>query len=205
MDVIFLFDFISPNAYLAHRVLPEIEARAQCTFVYKPILLGGLFKLAGNQSPSAAFGDIKNKLAYERLQTDRFVNKHKVTDFRHNPHFPISTVQILRGALAAERLGVLRAYSDRLFDDMWSRGLKLDEPDVVAASLAAAGLPQKEIMQLAQTPEIKTELIQNTDFAFGKGAFGAPSFLVGNELFFGKDSLGDMEAEVVRQRASQLA
>ena len=88
--IVFYFDFGSPNAYLSHRVIPDIEARTGVRFEYVPVLLGGLFKLTGNQPPMIAFGGIKNKLAYENLETQRFVARHQLTAYRFNPNFPIN-------------------------------------------------------------------------------------------------------------------
>jgi 2-hydroxychromene-2-carboxylate isomerase len=201
MTVEFLFDFGSPNAFLAHRVIPKIEARTGVRFAYRPVLLGGLFKLTGNQSPATAFAGIKNKPQYEQLEMRRFIARHGVADFRMNPHFPVNTLQIMRGAVAAKRAGVFEAYVDRVYDDMWVRGLKMDDPAVLREALLAGGLPAEEIVALAQTDEVKAELLANTEYAFAKGAFGSPSFLVGEELYFGKDRLADVEAEILRQEA----
>src|SRR5438552_18617276 len=121
----FLFDFGSPNAYLSHRVVPSIEARTGCRFVYVPVLLGGLFKLTNNQPPMVAFGNVKNKLPYEMLETRRFVARHKLDAFTFNPHFPVNTLQIMRGAVAAEAEGMLAAYVEAVFQHMWERPKKM--------------------------------------------------------------------------------
>jgi 2-hydroxychromene-2-carboxylate isomerase len=205
MAVEFLFDFGSPNAFLAHRVIPQIEGRTGARFVYRPVLLGGLFKLTGNQSPAQAFGHIKNKLAYEQLETRRFIAQHGIADFRMNPHFPVNTLAIMRGAVAAEEAGCFAAYVDRVFDDMWVRGLKMDDPAVARAAMVAGGLPADELLRLSQTDEVKARLLANTEYAFGKGAFGSPSFLVGDELYFGKDRLPEVEAEIARQAQTATA
>ena len=205
MTVTFLFDFGSPNAFLSHRVLPAIEARTGATFDYFPILLGGLFKLTGNQSPATAFAHIKNKPQYEALEMRRFIARHEITDFRGNPHFPVNTLRIMRGAIASQAAGVFPEYVTRVFDAMWVRGLKMDDPQVIQATLLEAGLSADEIIRLSQTDEIKAKLLQNTQSACDKGAFGSPSFLVGDELYFGKDRLADVEAEIVRSRASLAA
>src|SRR5215472_15563858 len=104
----FLFDFGSPNAYLAHRVIPAIEARTGAKFVYTPVLLGGVFKATGNRSPMEAYAGIASKLAYEALETRRFVAHHGLTRYRPNPHFPVNTLGIMRGAEAARDLGVFK-------------------------------------------------------------------------------------------------
>jgi 2-hydroxychromene-2-carboxylate isomerase len=202
MRVEFLFDFGSPNAFLSHRVIPEIAARTGVGFTYVPVLLGGIFKLTGNQSPAIAFANVKNKLPYEALETRRFVSRHKVADYRSNPHFPVNTLQIMRGAVAAQAAGVFEAYVDRVFDDMWVRGLKMDDPAVLREALVVGRLPADEILQLSQTDAVKAQLLANTERAVEQGAFGAPSFLVGDELFFGKDRLRDVEEEILRQRAT---
>lgn len=198
-QVKFLFDFGSPNAYLSHKVIPGIEVRTGARFEYTPILLGGVFKLTGNQSPATAFAGVRNKMAYENLETRRFVERHGLSAYRMNPHFPVNTLQLMRGAVAAQALGVFEAYVDRMFDDMWERGLKMDDPEVIRAAFAEAGLPADELIALSATDEIKGRLVAETQAAVDAGAFGAPSFLVGDELFFGKDRLHAVEEEIQRQ------
>ncbi|HEX3916778.1 MAG TPA: 2-hydroxychromene-2-carboxylate isomerase [Caulobacteraceae bacterium] len=200
-DVIFYFDFGSPNAYLAHKVIPEIEARTAAKFTYVPALLGGIFKATGNQSPAQAFAGIPLKLAYERRETQRFVKRHGITAYAMNPHFPVNTLQIMRGAVAAQQLGVFEAYIDAVYRAMWVDGLKMDDPPVIEAALKAAGLPAAELLALIADPTVKAKLVANTEGAVAKGVFGSPSFLVGNELFFGKDKLRDVEDEVAAQSA----
>src|ERR1019366_8339891 len=109
-NVAFYFDFGSPNAYLSHKVIPGIEARTGARFDYVPVLLGGLFKLTGNRSPMEAFGGIKNKPAYENLETTRFIQRHNLSAYRMNPNFPVNTLRLMRGAVAAQREGVFDAY-----------------------------------------------------------------------------------------------
>ncbi|MDP9087037.1 MAG: 2-hydroxychromene-2-carboxylate isomerase [Pseudomonadota bacterium] len=200
VDVTFYFDVGSPNAFLAHRVIPGIEARTGATIDYVPILLGGLFKLTGNQSPATAFVGIANKLDYERLEVQRFVERHGIDDFAMNPHFPINTLHLMRGAVAAQELGVLAAYVDRVYDDIWTRGLDTGQPAIVAGSLSEAGLPVETLFALSQTPAVKQRLIDNTHAAFANGAFGSPSFLVGDALYFGKDRLRDVEEAIASLR-----
>ena len=198
-DVTFYFDFGSPNAYLAHKVIPEIEARSGARFVYVPALLGGIFKATGNQSPAQAFAGIPSKLAYERKETQRFVRRHGITEFAMNPHFPVNTLQIMRGAVAAQQLGVFEAYVEAVYRAMWVQGLKMDDPAVIRQALEAAGLPAERLIALMGDADVKARLIANTEQAVAKGVFGSPSFLVGDELFFGKDRLRDVEEEVAAQ------
>jgi 2-hydroxychromene-2-carboxylate isomerase len=195
-DVRFLFDFGSPNAYLAHKVIPQIERRTGARFQYVPVLLGGLFKLTGNRSPAEAFAGIKNKLAYEGLETRRFVQRHGIVGFTSNPYFPVNTLRIMRGAVAAQRLGVFEAYVDAVFHHMWEAPKKMDEPEVIAAALTESGFDAQALMAKAEDPEVKQALIDNTDMAFAAGAFGSPSFLVGDALYFGKDRLRDVEEAI---------
>lgn len=200
-QVIFYFDFGSPNAYLSHRIIPDIERRTGVAFSYVPILLGGLFKLTGNQSPMTAFAQIKNKPAYERLEMQRFIARHRLDDFRFNPHFPVNTLLLMRGAIAAQELGVFDAYVDQIFADMWLHGLDLGQADIVGQSLTEAGLPTEQIFALAQSAAVKQQLLDYTQAAFAHGAFGSPSFMVGSALFFGKDRLVDVEQEILRAQA----
>ena len=194
----FLFDFGSPNAYHCHKLIPAIEARSGARFEYLPILLGGLFKLANNRSPIEAFAAIPNKLAYERLEMQRFIDRHRLADFKFNPHFPVNTLQIMRGAVAAQQLGCFEPYVDAMFAAMWEQGRKMDDPATIAAVLAEAGLDAGRLMQAAQEPEVKARLMTNTQAAHDRGAFGAPTFFVGNAMFFGKDRLREVEDEIAR-------
>ncbi|GHC76946.1 DSBA oxidoreductase [Pseudorhodoferax aquiterrae] len=196
----FLFDFGSPNAYLCHRVIPAIEARTGVPFVYQPILLGGLFKLANNRSPAEAFADIPNKRAYDRLEVNRFVARHGLANYRFNPFFPINTLQLMRGAVAAQKLACFAPYVEAVYVAMWERGLDMGQAAVVTATLEEAGLPAAQLLATAQDADVKTRLLANTNEAHARGAFGSPSFLVGDELFFGKDRLREVEEEIVRQR-----
>jgi 2-hydroxychromene-2-carboxylate isomerase len=196
-NVDFYFDFGSPNAYLSHKVIPGIEARTGAKFEYVPVLLGGLFKLTGNRSPAEAFAGIKNKLAYEGLETQRFVRRHGLTAYRSNPFFPVNTLKIMRGAVAAQRQGVFKPYVEAVFHHMWEAPKKMDDPEVIAAALTDSGLDAAALMAATEDPEVKQTLLDNTNKAFEAGAFGSPSFLVDGELYFGKDRLRDVEEAIV--------
>ena len=193
---VFYFDFASPNAYLSHRVIPQIEARTGVKFDYEPVLLGGLFKLTGNQAPMTAFAGIRNKLAYEARETERFVAHHKLTAYRMNPHFPVNTLRLMRGAIAAQELGVFDAYVATGFKAMWEDGQKMDDPAVMAEVLAKAGLDAEALMAKAEAPEIKQSLLNNTEAACEAGAFGIPTFALDGEIWFGKDRLRDVEEAI---------
>lgn len=204
-DIQFYFDFGSPNAYLCHRVIPAIEARSGARFNYVPVLLGGIFKLTGNQSPATAFAGIKNKPEYDRLEMRRFVERHGLATFKSNPHFPVNTLQLMRGAVAAQAAGVFKPYVDAMYACMWERELKMDDPAVFRQALADAGLPVDQLLELNSTDAVKAQLMANTEGAVAAGAFGSPSFLVGNELFFGKDRLREVEEEFLRQAGAPAA
>ena len=194
----FIFDFASPNGYMANCVLPDIARRTGAQIKITPCLLGGLFKLTGNQAPMTAFGEVKGKLAYEALESRRFIARHGIDRYLFNPHFPINTLLIMRGMVAARRQGVEQAYTDAVFAGMWERGLKMDDPQVVAQVLTEAGLDAKALLEATQDPEVKAELMANTEAAAARGAFGIPTFFVGEEMFFGKERLGQVEEELAR-------
>jgi 2-hydroxychromene-2-carboxylate isomerase len=198
-DVQFLFDFGSPNAYLSHRVIPAIEARTGARFGYVPVLLGGLFKAANNRSPAESLKDIPLKRDYERLEMRRFVARHGLERFAMNPHFPVNTLKIMRGAIAAQRLGCFERYVEAVYVAMWEEGRNMDDPDVIAATLSASGLDAARLLELSQDPDVKAALVRNTQSAFERGAFGSPIFFVGDEMYFGKDRLRDVEEEIARR------
>jgi 2-hydroxychromene-2-carboxylate isomerase len=193
----FLFDFGSPNAYLAHKVIPGIEARTGARFAYVPVLLGGVFKATGNRSPMEAFAGIPAKLAYEARERDRFVARHGLTRFAANPHFPVNTLSIMRGAVAAQALGVFEPYVEAVFAAMWEAGQKMDDPAVIARVLTETGLPAADLIAKSQDQAVKAQLAATTAAAVARGVFGSPSFFVGDDLYFGKDKLGEIEAAIV--------
>ncbi|WP_321946924.1 2-hydroxychromene-2-carboxylate isomerase [Paraburkholderia sp. J10-1] len=198
VNVQFLFDFGSPNAYLCHKVIGDIEARQQVRFDYVPILLGGLFKLSGNRSPGEAFAGVENKQKFMMLEMRRFVERHGLTAYRRNPHFPVNTLQIMRGAIAAQRNGTFERYVDRMFAHMWEEGLKMDDAAVIRTALQADGLDAPAFETAIQDADVKAALLANTQLAFERGAFGSPTFFVGDEMYFGKDQLRDVEEEIAR-------
>ncbi|PKP99934.1 MAG: disulfide bond formation protein DsbA [Alphaproteobacteria bacterium HGW-Alphaproteobacteria-12] len=193
----FLFDFGSPNAYLAAKALPEIEKRTGVAFVYVPVLLGGIFKATGNMSPAISEAGIRNKPEYRRLEIQRFIQKHGLTKFKFNTHFPVNTLQIMRGAIAAEMDGMLPAYFDVVVSAMWEQSLKMDEPEIIKAALDAGGIDGAHILARIQEPEVKAKLIANTEDAVARGAFGIPTFFVDGEIYFGKDRLREVEEAIL--------
>ena len=195
----FHFDFGSPNAYLAHLLIPGVERRTGVKFDYVPILLGGVFKLTNNRSPAEKMAGIKNRLEYERLEMQRFIRRHNITAFTFNPFFPVNTLLIMRGAVAAEFEGVLARYVDEVFKAMWGEPKKMDDPEVVRAVLTAAGFDGDALLARTQDQAVKDRLMANTQDSVARGAFGSPTFFVDGEIFFGKDRLFEVEEEIVRR------
>jgi 2-hydroxychromene-2-carboxylate isomerase len=193
----FHFDFGSPNAYLAHLVIPEIDRRTRAKFEYVPVLLGGVYKLTGNRSPAESLVGVKNKPDYERLETARFIRRHGITCFQQNPFFPVNTLTIMRGAIAAQRLGVFERYVDEIYRHMWSEPKKLDDPAVLRAALLESGFDADRFAGLVQDPDVKARLLDNTERSVARGTFGSPAFFVDDEIFFGKDRLRDVEEAIL--------
>lgn len=189
----FFFDFGSPNAYLAHLAIPAVAARTGARFRYVPILLGGVFKATNNVSPAVALQGVRNKPEYQALETRRFLQRYGVPGYEPNPHFPVNTLLLMRGAIVAAQEGFFERYVDEMYRHMWKEPKKLDDPEVVAAALAASGLPVDRIVAGVQRPDVKQHLIANTEDAVARGVFGSPSFIVEGELYFGKEKLRDIE------------
>lgn len=196
-EPIFYFDFGSLNAYFAWRLLPGIEQRTGARFEQVPVLLGGIFKATGNRSPVEAYAGVPAKLAYEFREIDRFIARHGFDEFRMNPHFPVNTLTLMRGAVAAQDLDLFETYMAAIFHYMWEDPRKLDDPHVLEAALAEAGLPAEELLELTGDQGVKDRLIANTQEALAQGVFGLPSFVVGGELWFGKDRLREVEEAIL--------
>src|SRR5207245_3465649 len=185
VKVEFHFDFGSPNAYLSHVVIPEIERRTGVAFEYVPILLGGVFKLTNSRSPAESLAGIKNKPEYERLEMSRFIRRHRITRFRPNPFFPVNTLTLMRGAIAARSLAVFDRYVDEIFRHMWADPKKMDDPSVLSAALEESGLDADRLLELVQTRGIKDEPLANTARSVERGTVGAPTFFVGADISVG--------------------
>ncbi len=193
----FLFDFGSPNAFLSHEAIPAIEKRIGVKFDYVPILLGGIFKATNNRSPAESLAGIKNKSEFHALETERFVKRFHVKPYTWNPFFPVNTLHLMRAAIAAQSEGVFERYVDAAFFHMWVEPKKMDDPEVAMKALTASGLDGAKLLARAQEPEIKAKLIENTQSAVERGAFGSPTFFVGKEMFFGKEQLREVEELVL--------
>jgi 2-hydroxychromene-2-carboxylate isomerase len=193
----FHFDFGSPNAYLAHLLIPQIEKRTGAPFEYVPVLLGGVFKLTNNRSPMESFQGVKNKLEYQRAETQRFIRRHGITRFAMNPFFPVNSLLIMRGAVVAQMEGVFARYVEEVFRHMWAEPKKMDDPAVARAALDESGLDGARLIAMTQEPAVKDRLLANTQKSVERGAFGSPTFFVGDEMFFGKDRLREVEEEIL--------
>jgi 2-hydroxychromene-2-carboxylate isomerase len=189
----FLFDFGSPNAYLSHEAIPAIEQRTGAKFEYVPILLGGIFKATNNKSPAETLAGVKNKPEFMKLETERFVQRFKVQSYVWNPFFPVNTLNLMRAAIAAGLEGVFERYVEAAFHHMWREPKKMDDPEVAARALSSSGLDGARLLARAQEPDVKAKLLENTQSAVERGAFGSPTFFVGKEMFFGKEQLREVE------------
>ena len=181
----FFYDFGSPTVYLAATQLPDIAASVGATIDWRPMLLGGVFKSTGNQSPVV----VPAKAAYMNNDLKRFAKRYSVP-FRFNPHFPINTLALMRGAVAyQDDVVVSSTYRDAIFMAIWVEARNLNEPDVIGQVLSAAGLDPAELMNRIGQQAVKDQLIANTEQAVDRGVFGAPTFFVGDQMFFGQDRL----------------
>jgi 2-hydroxychromene-2-carboxylate isomerase len=189
----FMFDFGSPNAFLSHEAIPAIEQRTGATFEYIPVLLGGIFKATNNKSPAETLAGVKNKREFHALETERFVKRFAVKPYVFNPFFPVNTLNLMRAAISAQLEGVFEKYVDAAFHHMWAEPKKMDDPEVAIKALTSSGLDGAKLLSRAQEPEVKARLIENTQAAVERGAFGSPTFFVGKEMFFGKEQLREVE------------
>ena len=193
----FLFDFGSPNAYLSHEAIPAIEQRIGVRFSYVPVLLGGIFKATNNKSPAESLAGIKNKREFHEIETQRFLKRYHVQPWVWNPHFPVNTLNLMRAAVAAQFEGVFEAYVDAAFHHMWREPKKMDDPATAISEITSSGLDGAKLFARAQEPEVKAKLVENTQAAVERGAFGSPTFFVGTEIFFGKEQLRDVEEMIL--------
>ena len=192
----FLFDFGSPNAYLSHEAIPAIEKRTGAKFDYVPVLLGGIFKSTNNRSPAETLAGVKNKPEFMKLETERFIRRFQVQPYVWNPFFPVNTLNLMRAAVAAQMEGVFEKYVEAAFHHMWVEPKKMDDPEVAAKALAASGIDAAKLFARAQDADVKAKLLENTQSAVERGAFGSPTFFVGKEMFFGKEQLREVEEMV---------
>ncbi len=194
----FYFDFASPNAYLSHQVVPGIEERTGAKFNYIPVLLGGIFKATNNKPPMEAFFGILNKNEYQSVEMKRFQERHGIDKFKMNPHFPVMSLQLIRGAVGAQQDGYLDKYIDEVLKHMWEEPKKMDDPEVIKEAFIESGFDADRLMNQMQDPDIKAQLIENTENAVKRGTFGIPTFFVGDDIYFGKDTLWQVEEALAK-------
>ena len=193
MIVDFIFDVASPNTYFAHKLIPNFEKRTGTKFRYIPCLLGGIHKLTNNQPPFIAYADCENKNNYQMIEIERFVKQHKLTKYKFNSHFPPVTIQVQRGAIAAQKLKIFEEYFECVISAMWENDKNISDINILHETLEQSNLDVAAIMNIATSQECKDKLIANTDDAVSRGAFGAPTFFYENQIFFGKDHLYQLE------------
>ena len=180
----FYYDFGSPTAYMAWTQLPKIASNANAKLIYVPMLLGGVFKATGNASP--AFIPAKGKYMGNDLK--RYAKKYAI-QYKHNSFFPINTLNLMRGAIAAESLGLNEKYMETIFNGIWVEDLNMGDVSILTQQLKQNDINSDKIIELCQSDEIKNALKENTEKAVERGVFGAPTFFIGNEMFFGQDRL----------------
>jgi 2-hydroxychromene-2-carboxylate isomerase len=193
MKVDFIFDVASPNMYFCHKLIPDFKERTGVEFEYIPCLLGGIMKLSGNQPPFVAFAEIPNKNKYQLIEIERFIKQHQLKEFKFNSNFPMNTVQIQRGALAAIELGIFDEYLKIILEAMWEKNLNLADIDIFQSTLSENNIDTGSIMEIITSQDCKDKLIANTTDAVNRGAFGVPTFFFENQIFFGKDHLHQLE------------
>lgn len=183
-SVEFFFDFGSPASYLAWTQLPQIAAETSATIVWRPMLLGGVFKATGNQSPVA----IPAKGRYMLQDFARFARRYGVP-MTFNPHFPVNTLPLMRGATAYLDTPLFQPYLTAVFEAMWQQQKNLGQPEMITEVLAAAGFDLEDFQRRIEDEAVKERLKATTEEAVRRGAFGAPTFFVGDEMYFGQDRL----------------
>lgn len=193
----FFFDFGSPAAYLAWTQLPHLCADTGATLVPRPMLLGGVFQATGNHSPA----EIKSKGPYMNVDLQRFAQRYGVP-FTHNPHFPVNTLLLMRGATGVQMHQPERfdAYCRAVYQAMWVDAQNMNDPAVVQAVLQAAGFDAEAVLALAAQPDVKERLKAVTGEAVARGVFGAPTMFVGDQMFWGQDRLDFVREAVLDAR-----
>jgi len=192
----FYYDFGSPNAYFAWKALQGVSERTGLSVNMHPALIGGIFKLVGNTPPWMAFGNIPQKMSYMLLEIERFVKDHNLTDYKMNSAFPVNTLLSMRVAIAAQKAGVHDAYVPAVFKAMWEDDKNISDPAIFLDVLNKAGLDGAALLEAAQTDVVKDGLKTATQACVDRGAFGLPTFFLGENMYFGKDRVWQIERAV---------
>ncbi len=185
------FDFGSPTTYLAYHRLKWIAENYNTELILTPVLLGGIFKATSNQSPVM----VPLKGAWMNTDLQRYAELYNVP-MTFNPHFPINTLYLMRGAIAAQSMGIFDLYVDTVFEAMWHKPVNMADPAVVTQVLFDAGVDANELFRLIEEPDIKSVLKKNTEAAVERGVFGCPATFFNDELYFGQDRLFFIEREL---------
>lgn len=196
----FYYDVGSPNAYFAWKALQQVSARTGLEVIMHPVLIGGIFKSTNNQPPWQAFGNVPNKMKYMQLEIQRFIQDHALTEFKFNSAFPVNTLLAMRGAVAAQKTDVHDSYYPAVFKAIWEEDKDISQPEILASVLDEAGLDGKGLIAATQTPDIKQGLMDATQACVDRGAFGLPSFFLGEDMYFGKDRIWQIERAIERQK-----
>ncbi len=188
-----VFDFVSPNAYLIWWPLRDLVNRHGAELVVLPAFLGGMHKLTGNAPPMIRDAEVKGKNAYAMLEMNRFIAKHGLTKWRMHPQFPFNSILLQRMLFAACEDGRGVDFAEVLLKAIWEESLDVTAPEAVGAVLTAAGFDAADLFARAQSDAVKQGLMAGTDAVVARGAFGIPTMWVGDEMFFGKERLGQIE------------
>lgn len=192
-SVEFFFDVGSPAAYLAWTQMPRIAQETGAEVIARPFLLGGVFQATANKSPM----EVPAKGRYMMDDLQRFAQRYGVP-FQHNPHFPINTLMLMRGAIGLQMRdpGKLKPYVDAVYRAIWVDGKNMNDPATVGAVLGAAGFNAQELLALTADPQVKDKLKAVTQEAVERGAFGAPTFFINGRMYWGQDRLDFIKEEL---------
>jgi len=193
-----IFDFVSPNAYMIWGPLRDVINRHGASLDIFPVFLGGMHKLTGNAPPFMRDADVKGKNEYAMLEMRRFIEKHQLTKYKMHPQFPFNSITLQRMLYAADQDGRAVQFIDAMTPAIWEQGIDLADPAAIGAVLTAAGLDAEDLFARSQTDEVKQGLVDNTSNAVERGTFGIPTMYVGDEMFFGKERLGQIEEELAK-------
>ena len=194
----FIFDFVSPNAYLVWWPLRDLVRRTGAELDVFPVFLGGMHKLTGNAPPMIRDADVKGKVEYSMLEMRRFIAKHGLSKYKLHPQFPFNSITLQRMLYAADQDGRGVQFVEAMLPAIWEEGVDVTNPEALGAAVQAAGFDAKDLFERSQTDEVKQGLIDNTQNAVERGAFGIPTMYVGGEMFFGKERLDQIEEELTR-------
>jgi len=188
-----VFDFVSPNAYLIWWPLRDLVNRYEAELEVLPAFLGGMHKLTGNAPPMVRDAEVKGKNAYAMLEMNRFIQKHGLTKYRMHPQFPFNSILLQRMLFAANEDGRGVQFAEGMLRPIWEEGLDVSSPEALGAAVSAAGFDAADLFERAQSDAVKQGLIASTERVVERGAFGIPTMWVGEEMFFGKERLGQIE------------